>query len=349
VGIRDLLEAGLHFGHQTKRWNPKMRRYIFDKRNGVHVIDLAKSLVLLRAASDFLRDVVLSGKDVLFVGTKKQAQDIIKDVAEGCEQHYVGTRWLGGTLTNRDTIRRSVKRLRELEALEADEAFATMHKKEASRLRRELEKLRRNLSGIANMASLPGAVVIIDVNREAIAVNEANRLDIPVVAMLDTNCDPDPIDYPIPGNDDAMRAIRLVCTTLGNSIREASVEYARIAAELNAKKEAEEEAKKKAAAEAAAKAEAAEKAKADAKTAAKAEKKPEKKTEKKAEKKPVKKAETKKAEPKKTEAKKAEPKQAEPKEADKAETAPAPEPEKKAEAETGGDAPAETKDVPEKK
>jgi small subunit ribosomal protein S2 len=324
-----------------------MGRYIFDKRSGVHVIDLAKSLVLLRAAGDFLRDVILAGKDVLFVGTKKQAQDIIKEVAQDCEQHYVCTRWLGGTLTNRDTIRRSVKRLRELEALEADEAFATMHKKEAARLRRELEKLRRNLSGVANMASLPGAVVVIDVNREAIAVNEANRLDIPVVAMLDTNCDPDPIDYPIPGNDDAMRAIRLVCNTLAGSIKQASVEYARIAAELNAKKEAEEEAKKKAAAEAAAKAEAAKaeaaaKEKADTKKAAKAEKK----AVKKAEKKPAKKTEEKKAEPKKSEAKKveakkAEPKEAEPKKADKAEAAPAPEPEKKAEAETGGEPPAE--------
>ncbi|MBM4142862.1 MAG: 30S ribosomal protein S2 [Lentisphaerae bacterium] len=252
VGIRDLLAAGLHFGHQTKRWNPKMKRYIFDKRNGVHVIDLAKTLALLNQATAFLRGVALEGRGVLFVGTKKQAQDIVKEAALSCGQHYVSTRWLGGTLTNRETIRRSVRRMRELETLEKNKSFETMHKKEASVLRHELEKLRRNLTGVANMADLPGAVVVIDVIREAIAVKEASRLDIPVVAIVDTNCDPELIDYPIPGNDDAMRAIRLVCGVLSNTVRVAAAEYAEVAAETNRRRQAEEEARRKESAAAAA-------------------------------------------------------------------------------------------------
>ncbi len=244
VGIRELLDAGLHFGHQTKRWNPKMRRYIFDKRNGIHIVDLSQSLALLKKASDYLYEQVLSGRGVLFVGTKKQAQVVVKEVAERCGQFYVTNRWLGGTMTNSTTIRRSVRRMRELEDMEKTNAFAQMPKKEVSVLRHELEKLRRNLSGVAGMGEQPGAMVVVDVNREAIAVAEANRLGIPVIAIVDTNCDPDNIDFPIPGNDDAIRAIRLVCETLGARIRQAHDEYLRAAAEVARRREADEAARR---------------------------------------------------------------------------------------------------------
>lgn len=244
IGVRDLLEAGLHFGHQTKRWNPKMKRFIFDKRNGIHIIDLAKSLDMLKEASQFVHDVVASGKKILFVGTKKQAQQVIEEAALTCGQYYVTNRWLGGTLTNSKTIRRSIKKMREVEDLEKSDAFASMHKKEAASLRRELQKLRRNLSGIAGMSELPGAVFVVDINREAIAVAEANKLDIPVIAMVDTNCDPDPVRYLIPSNDDAIRAIKLVAGVIAETIRTASEEYAKIAAEIARRKEAEAEAKK---------------------------------------------------------------------------------------------------------
>jgi len=249
IGIRNLLEAGLHFGHQTKRWNPKMKRFIFDKRNGIHIIDLAKSLAMLKEALKFLYDIIAAGKSVLFVGTKKQAQGIIKETALSCNQPYVTTRWLGGTLTNSKTIRASIKRMREIEKLEKNDAFASMHKKEASSLRHELEKLRRNLSGIAEMTELPGAILVIDINRESIAVAEANQLKIPVVAIVDTNCDPDLIDCPIPGNDDAIRAIGLIANAARDIILKAKDEYAKIAAELARKKES-----KKAEAEAVSKA-----------------------------------------------------------------------------------------------
>jgi len=246
IGIRDLLEAGLHFGHQTKRWNPKMKRFIFDKRNGIHIIDLAKSLVKLDEALTFIHGVALAGKPVLFVGTKKQAQKVIKDTAVACEQHYVVTRWLGGTLTNAETIRRRVRRLREIEELEKNKTLETMHKKEAACLRRELAKLRRNLGGIANMNGLPGALVVIDIMREAIAVAEANRLNIPVVAIVDTNGDPEPIDYPIPGNDDAIRSINLVAKAIGDVTRQGLQEFTKAAAE-EARQLAEKEAARKAA------------------------------------------------------------------------------------------------------
>jgi len=242
IGVRDLLEAGLHFGHQTKRWNPKMKRFIFDKRNGIHIIDLSKSLVMLNQALEFVNDVVLTGRSVLFVGTKKQAQQVIKSSAESCGQHYVTNRWLGGTLTNNATIRNSVKRLKEIEELEKNDAFAGMHKKEAARLRRELEKLRRNLGGIAEMSSLPGAMFVVDIGREAIAVAEANKLNIPVIAIVDTNCDPDPIDYVVPGNDDAIRAIKLIATAVADATAKAAGEYAKIAAERARKAEAEKRA-----------------------------------------------------------------------------------------------------------
>ena len=216
-----------------------MKRYIFDKRNGIHIIDLSKSMVLLKAALNFAHDVAASGKSVLFVGTKKQAQEAIKQAALGSAQHYVAQRWLGGTLTNSTTIRRSVKRLRELEALEKDGGLEKMHKKEASVLRHEMEKLQRNLTGLASMEALPGALFVVDVNREAIAVAEANRLHIPVIAIVDTNCDPDPIDYPIPGNDDAIRAIRVIAGLLAETIERAATEYSRVAVEQARKAEAE--------------------------------------------------------------------------------------------------------------
>lgn len=242
VGIQELLEAGLHFGHQTKRWNPKMKRYIFGERNGIYIIDLAESLAHLRSAQQFLYDVVASGRKVLFVGTKKQAQEPLKEAAEHLEQFYVTHRWLGGTLTNSTTVRRSVERMRELERMEAEgELNKLASKKESSSLRREYQKLYRNLSGIAAMDRLPGAMFVVDINRESIAVAEAKRLGIPVVALVDTNCDPDPINYPIPGNDDAIRAIRLIVKVLSDTVQQASNEYARVAAE-EARRRAIEEA-----------------------------------------------------------------------------------------------------------
>ena len=254
ITIKDLLDAGLHFGHQTKRWNPKMKRYIFDKRNGIHIIDLTKSLVMLKEAQNFVHDIVATGKNVLFVGTKKQAQQVILEAATACEQPYVTTRWLGGTLTNATTIRKSIKHMREVEAIVKGDGFASMHKKEASRLRNELEKLQRNLTGIMNMSNLPGALFIVDIQREAIAVAEANRLNIPVIAIVDTNCNPDPIKNPIPGNDDSIRAIKLVTNTIAATVKEAAAQYAQIAAELARKRESERAAAEEAARKAAEKA-----------------------------------------------------------------------------------------------
>ncbi|MGQ9661307.1 MAG: 30S ribosomal protein S2 [Kiritimatiellia bacterium] len=240
--VRDLVEAGLHFGHQTKRWNPKMRRYIFTKRNGIHIIDMTTTLVLLQAAQKFVRDLAATGKCVLFVGTKKQAQGIVEETARGCGQPYVTYRWLGGTLTNRETVRNSVRRMRELEAMEQRDGFASVSKKHASSLRRELAKLRRNLAGIVDMNELPGAVFVVDTNREAIAVSEANKLNIPVIAIVDTNSDPDPIDYVIPGNDDALRAIALVVRAIAEAIQDGSKEYSKVAAEIARQKESEAQA-----------------------------------------------------------------------------------------------------------
>ncbi|MFO7871688.1 MAG: 30S ribosomal protein S2 [Kiritimatiellia bacterium] len=231
ITVRSLLESGLHFGHQTKRWNPKMKRYIFDKRSGIHIIDLAKTIVMLREALKFLYEVAADGKGILLVGTKKQAREAVKEAAESCGQHYVVNRWLGGMLTNAATVRRSVARLREIEKLEVSGAFETMHKKEASKLKHELAKLRHNLTGVANMEKLPGALFVVDINREAIAVNEAAKLGIPVVAIVDTNCDPDPIDYPIPGNDDAIRAVKLISGLAADTVNKAQDEYRRIVAE----------------------------------------------------------------------------------------------------------------------
>jgi small subunit ribosomal protein S2 len=240
VAVKDLLDAGLHFGHQTKRWNPKMKRYIFGARNGIYIIDLDKSLFLLKEAQKFLYDTVARGRSVLFVGTKKQAQEPVKAAAERCKQPYIVNRWLGGTLTNLTTIRKSVARYNELERMETDGSFEKAPKKEVARMRHELEKLRFNLSGVRNMDRVPGAMFVVDTNREAIAVAEAKRLKIPVVAVVDTNSDPDPIDHPIPGNDDAIRAIKLITDVISEAVEKAEQEYAKVAAEENKRKAAEE-------------------------------------------------------------------------------------------------------------
>ena len=217
---RQLLEAGVHFGHQTRRWNPKMRRYIFGERGGIYVIDLEKTLAGLEQAYDFVRDVVRDGGTVLFVGTKKQAQDVVAEHGRRVGMPFVNTRWLGGMLTNFQTIFRRLRRLAELREMERSGAFEFLPKKEVLKLRREKEKLERNLSGIQDMERLPAAVFVIDTKKEHIAVVEANKLGIPVVAIVDTNCDPDEVDYVIPGNDDAIRSITLVTSVLAEAIRE---------------------------------------------------------------------------------------------------------------------------------
>ena len=232
ITLKDMFDAGLHFGHQTKRWNPKMKGYIFDKRNGIHVIDLTQSVALLDEAAEFLKKTVLDGKKVLFVATKKQVSELVKGAAESVEQFYMTERWLGGTLTNSKTLRSSVKRMRQLQATaKANGGELSPHKQEASMLRRELNKLEKNLTGVADMAELPGAVVVVDVVREANAVKEAVRLHIPVVAIVDTNADPEPIDYVIPGNDDSVRGVELVIGGLVKVIKEANDEYSAKAAE----------------------------------------------------------------------------------------------------------------------
>ncbi len=249
VGVRDLLNAGLHFGHQTKRWNPKMQPFIFDKRNGIHIIDLAQSLSQLKMAQKYIYDLVASGYHVLFVGTKKQAQAATLETAQKTGQYCVTHRWLGGTLTNNATVRQRIKRMRTLEAMEKDGQFESLPKKEVARLRHELEKLQKNLTGIANMDEMPRALFVVDVMREAIAVKEANRLRIPVIAIVDTNCDPDPIDYPIPGNDDAIRAIRVVLQSVAATILQAQAELSKNSVAVNQRKAEEAAAAAAAAAE----------------------------------------------------------------------------------------------------
>ena len=242
--LKDLVDAGLHFGHQTKRWNPKMKSYIFDKRNGIHIIDLTQTITLLDEAAQFLRDLVIQGRKVLFVATKKQAQEVMRDAATACNQFYMTERWLGGTLTNNVTIRKSVKRMRQLEAIgRNNNGVLSPHKKEASSLRRELDRLQKNLSGVADMEGRPGALFIIDVCREQNAVKEALKLHIPIVALVDTNADPDPIDKVIPGNDDAVRGIKLIADAFAKVIKDADSEYVRVAEEKRRKEEAERKAK----------------------------------------------------------------------------------------------------------
>ncbi len=242
VCIQDLLDAGLHFGHQTKRWNPKMKRYIHGAKNGIYIIDLTKTLSQLELAKTFVNDVVLRGEKVLFVGTKKQAREIFKTTAEATNQPYVIHRWLGGMLTNNKTIRSSVARMRELQKMVKDGTWDKLLKKEASVLRRELVKLERNLSGIADMEKKPGAIFLVDLKREHLALAEAKRLGIPVVALVDTNADPDLVEYPIPGNDDSLRSVGLITEVLGETIKAADDIYA-------AKAKAEREAREKAEAE----------------------------------------------------------------------------------------------------
>ena len=240
VTLKDMFDAGLHFGHQTKRWNPKMKGYIFDKRNGIHIIDLQQSVQLLDEAAAFVRDTILEGKKILFVATKKQVAEMVKETAVAVDQFYVTERWLGGTLTNAQTIRGSVKRMKQLQAFGAkNNGMLSVHKQENSMLRRELAKLEKNLTGVAEMAKQPGAVVIIDCVKEANAVKEAVRLHIPVVAVVDTNADPEPIDYVIPGNDDSVRGVELILNGLAKVIKGANDEYGAKAAEENRKREAE--------------------------------------------------------------------------------------------------------------
>lgn len=218
--MKELLEAGVHFGHQTHRWNPKMKSYIYTERNGIHIIDLQKTVEYGGIAYESLKEIAASNGKVLFVGTKKQAQDSVKKEAERCEQYYVTHRWLGGMLTNWTTIRNSIKRLKKLEKMEVDGTHEALTKKEILKLNQEKDKLERNLGGIKEMDSLPEALFIVDPKKESIAVNEAVKLNIPIFAIVDTNCDPEPIDYPIPGNDDAIRAIGLFCEIVAEAIIE---------------------------------------------------------------------------------------------------------------------------------
>jgi small subunit ribosomal protein S2 len=221
VGMKSLLEAGVHFGHQKRRWNPKMKRYIFVERSGIYIIDLQKTLACLHEAAETVAACVKEGKQVLFVGTKKQAKDVIKDEARRCNMPYVTERWLGGMLTNFKTIRNNVKRLEDLEAMEQDGRLVSLSKKEATSLMKQKMKLLKVLDGIRGMDGLPGMVFVVDTRKEKIGVAEARRLKIPIVGIVDTNCDPDPIDYAIPGNDDAIRSIRLFARAISNVIIEA--------------------------------------------------------------------------------------------------------------------------------
>lgn len=225
VSMKELLEAGVHFGHQVHRWNPKMKPYIFGERNGIHIIDLQKTLQMVDAAYNFIKDTVAEGKKILFVGTKKQAQEAVREEATRCGMFYVVHRWLGGTLTNFQTIRQSIEKFKRLEKLEEKEEFRRLPKKEIMRLIKKREKMRRNFEGIKDMEELPGALFVVDPKREEIAVKEANKLGIPVVAIVDTNCDPDLIDYVIPGNDDAIRAIKLLASKMADAVIEGKEIY----------------------------------------------------------------------------------------------------------------------------
>jgi small subunit ribosomal protein S2 len=216
--IKQLLEAGVHFGHQTKRWNPKMKSYIFGEKSGIYIIDLQKTETFLNQAREFVSEVVAQGKPVLFVGTKKQAQEVIEEEAKRCGAFYVNHRWLGGLLTNFQTIKKSIRRYKEIEQMEKDGIFENLTKKEIAALTKEREKLIKNLSGVIEMDRLPGALFVVDSKKEETAVLEAKRLGIPIVALIDTNCDPDLITYPIPGNDDAIKSIRLVSKFMADSV-----------------------------------------------------------------------------------------------------------------------------------
>ena len=239
VSMKQLLEAGVHFGHQTRRWNPKMAEYIFTERNGIYIIDLQKTVKKLDEAYNFVKEISTEGKSVLFVGTKKQAQESVKEEALRAGAFYVNARWLGGMMTNFTTIRRRVARLKQLRAMEEDGTFDLLPKKEVIKLNLEIEKLEKFLGGIKDMDELPGALFIIDPRKERIAVAEAKKLNIPIVAIVDTNCDPDEIDYVIPGNDDAIRAVKLIAGAIANAVIEGR-DGNDTAAEENAKEASEE-------------------------------------------------------------------------------------------------------------
>ena len=220
ISMKQLLEAGVHFGHQTRRWNPKMKEYIFTERNGIYIIDLQKTVKKAEEAYNFVRSVAEAGDSILFVGTKKQAQESIEQEAKRCEMFYVNQRWLGGMLTNFKTIQTRIAKLRKIEKMEADGDVAYLPKKEVIKLKAEQEKLEKNLSGIKDMKKLPGAMFVVDPRKEHIAVMEARALGIPVVAIVDTNCDPDEVDYAIPGNDDAIRAVKLIASKMADAVLE---------------------------------------------------------------------------------------------------------------------------------
>ena len=221
ISMKQLLEAGVHFGHQTRRWNPKMAEFIFTERNGIYIIDLQKTVKKVEEAYNFIKEVSASGKDILFVGTKKQAQESIESEAIRANMFYVNQRWLGGMLTNFKTIRKRIERLNELERMAEDGTFEVLPKKEVIKLRAEMEKLEKNLGGIKNMTGAPGALFVVDPRKEKIAIQEAHILGIPIVAIVDTNCDPEEVDYPIPGNDDAIRAVKLLTSKMADAIIEA--------------------------------------------------------------------------------------------------------------------------------
>ena len=221
ITMKGLLEAGVHFGHQTRRWNPKMAQYIFTERNGIYIIDLQKTVKLVEVAYDFVREIVADGGEVLFVGTKKQAQEAIESEAKRCNMHFINQRWLGGMLTNYKTMRKRIDRLHELTKMEEDGIFDVLPKKEVIKLKHEAERLEKFLGGIKNMERIPDVLFVVDPRKERIAIKEAQILGIPVVAIVDTNCDPDEIDFVIPGNDDAIRAVKLLTETMANAVLEA--------------------------------------------------------------------------------------------------------------------------------
>ena len=224
VSMKSLLESGVHFGHQTKRWDPRMKKYIFAERNGIHIIDLQKTIVKIREAYDMVREQVKNGKSILFVGTKKQAQQAVEREAKRCGMFHVSNRWLGGMLTNFSTIKKSIHRLKKIDKMEVDGTFESLTKKEIAKLNKERGRLEKNLGGIKEMKDLPGAIFIIDTRKESIAVAEARRMGIPIIAVVDTNCNPDVVDYPIPGNDDAIRAITLFAEMVANAVIDADNE-----------------------------------------------------------------------------------------------------------------------------
>jgi small subunit ribosomal protein S2 len=251
ISMKQLLEAGVHFGHQTRRWNPKMKKYIYTERNGIYIIDLQKTVKMVNDAYMFIRDVAIDGRPILFVGTKKQAQEAIETEAKRCEQFYVSNRWLGGMLTNFKTIKTRLSRLDNIDRMEETGEMDLLPKKEVIRIQHEKEKLLTNLGGIRNMDEMPGALFIVDPKKERIAVSEAHKMGIPVVAIVDTNCDPDEIDYPIPGNDDAIRAVKLIVSKMADAVLEGrqgeqisdGVEYEEVPSDEEIEEAAAEEAK----------------------------------------------------------------------------------------------------------